>query len=243
MPSSKVTCRPSYESRRSHSKRNAERQLPHWRPTLVGYTLAELKQQHFPTRRALLSIGHTVVLREAHIGQIYAIRGVGKTWFAQTLALVAATGIEALGFATNEPCKVLYIDGEMGSEEIQERFEYLAVLFNRHSDMATRGHLFNQLYNDNLVVVAADWQDEYLPRLDTPEGQAAIEPWVNEADLIIPDNRSCPSRPRKARRTLPHGNLRRTGCCRSVAVGRHRCWCITRIGKAEREATPNRKTR
>jgi putative DNA primase/helicase len=38
--------------------------------------------------------------------------------------------------------------------------------------------------------VAADWQDEFLPRLDTVCGREAIEPFVEPADLIIIDNRS-----------------------------------------------------
>lgn len=39
--------------------------------------------------------------------------------------------------------------------------------------------------------MAADWQDEYLPRLDTIEGQRFIEPYIAQADLVILDNRSC----------------------------------------------------
>jgi hypothetical protein len=44
---------------------------------------------------------------------------------------------------------------------------------------------------DHLVVVAADWQPEYLAHLDTLEGQAAIEPYVAPADVVIFDNRGC----------------------------------------------------
>ena len=44
---------------------------------------------------------------------------------------------------------------------------------------------------DYLLIVAADWQHEYLPRMDTPEGQSSIEPLVENADVIIFDNRSC----------------------------------------------------
>jgi putative DNA primase/helicase len=160
-------------------------------PALVGYTLTQLQGHTFPKRRALLSVGDTAIFRAAEIGQVFAMRGVGKTWLAQTLALVGATGVEALGFANPEPCRVLYIDGEMGSEEIKERFDHLTILLSQHEDVATRGRLFDQLHNDNLVVLGADWQEEFLPRLDTPEGQAAIEPFVEAADLIFFDNRSC----------------------------------------------------
>ena len=39
-------------------------------------------------------------------------------------------------------------------------------------------------------IVAADWQEGFIPRLDTPEGQAALEPFVDNADLIFFDNLS-----------------------------------------------------
>lgn len=45
---------------------------------------------------------------------------------------------------------------------------------------------------DRVTVIGYDWHlDDPLPRLDTPEGQAAIEPLVEVHDVIILDNRSC----------------------------------------------------
>ena len=41
------------------------------------------------------------------------------------------------------------------------------------------------------MVVAADWQPEYLHRLDETSGQEALAPFLAEADLVILDNRSC----------------------------------------------------
>ena len=41
-----------------------------------------------------------------------------------------------------------------------------------------------------MTIIAADWQDDYLPRLDTEAGQTEIEPYVENADLIVLDNRS-----------------------------------------------------
>ena len=145
---------------------------------LVGFTLRALGQQVFPERRALFVRGETVIFREGHLGELYAERGFGKTWVLQTLALVAAAGSEALGFRAPQRCRVLYVDGEMSSQEIQERF---ALLRERLTIPLTA----------ELTVVAADWQAEYLPRLDTESGQAALEPFIAEADLIVFDNRSC----------------------------------------------------
>jgi putative DNA primase/helicase len=145
---------------------------------LIVYTLDELLKACFPVRRALLCRGEVAVFREGHLGEVYAPRGVGKTWLLQTLALVASANVEALGFRAPEPCRVLYVDGEMSGEELQSRFRTLCGML-----AATP--------NGNLSVVGADWQRGYLARLDTPEGQSALEPYIEAADLIIPDNRSC----------------------------------------------------
>ena len=147
-------------------------------PTLAAFTLDALSRHTFPLRRPLLLRDETVLFREGHLGQLYAERGIGKTWLAQTMALVAATGAHALGFHALEPCRALYIDGEMASEELQDRF----------AGLATRLHLTPPA---TLTIVAADWQDQYLPRLDTTIGQTAIEPFIDQADFIVIDNRSC----------------------------------------------------
>ena len=102
---------------------NHPKNTPH---ALRGFTLAELLHTTFPPRRGLLYRGDVPVIREGNLAQLHVPRGVGKTWFSETLATVAATGIPALGFSAPTPCHVLYVDGEMASEEIQERFALLA---------------------------------------------------------------------------------------------------------------------
>ena len=147
-------------------------------PPLVGLTLDELSTHTFPERKALLRRGDSAVFCSGYLGEVYAERGKGKTWFLQTLALVAASGCSALGFRAPESCRVLYIDGEMAATEIQERF----ALLRERLHVRTGSHL---------TVVAADWQVDFMPRIDTLEGQAVLEPFVEAADLIIVDNRSC----------------------------------------------------
>ena len=122
--------------------------------------------------------GETAVFREGHIGQIYAERGFGKTWLLLTLALITASAGRALGFAAPEAYRVLYIDGEMAALELQERVNLLC------ERLAIPASAL-------LTIVAADWQDGFLPRLDTIEGQALIEPYIDRADLVVIDNRSC----------------------------------------------------
>ncbi len=152
-------------------------------PALTVYTLVDLTRLVFPPRRALLYRGEAVMFRGGHIGEIYGERGFGKSWVMQTIALVLATGTDALGFRNPTPCKVLLVDGEMASEEIQERFEHLRRKLGIPNPAL--------LDDGELAIVAADWQDDYLPRVDTVEGQAALEPFVSDADVVLLDNRSC----------------------------------------------------
>lgn len=144
----------------------------------LALSLADLEAYQFAPRRALLCRGQDPILREGHLWQVAGTRGLGKTWLLQTLALLAASGAEALGLHAPEPCRVLYVDGEMGCEEIQARFAKLRKVLK--VDLAAP-----------LTVLAADWQRDFLPRLDTAEGQEYVSPFVAEADLIILDNRSC----------------------------------------------------
>jgi putative DNA primase/helicase len=148
------------------------------RPRLLSLTLRELSAHAFPERRPILSRGETPVFRAGHLGELYAERGFGKSWFAYTLGLVAASGGEAIGFRAPEPCRVLYVDGEMASREIQERMMLLCERLGIPLSVT-------------LSIVAADWQDGWLSRLDTLQGQTLLEPHVEGADLIIIDNRSC----------------------------------------------------
>lgn len=144
---------------------------------LVGLPLAELLTHSFPARRPIFSRAGMPVFCEGHLGQIFAERGIGKSWFAQSLALIAASGGSALGFVASG-WRTLYVDGEMAAEETQGRFR---TLVDRLGVSPTAP----------LMVLGADWQDGCFPRLDTAEAQARLEPFVEQADFIVLDNRSC----------------------------------------------------
>lgn len=151
----------------------------HRRPKRVALalTMTQLEGFEFAPRRPILMRAGQAILREGHIAQISAIRGTGKTRMARTIAMLAATGTDAMGFSAPESCRALIIDGEMASEELQAM------------DAELRQSL-NVLPTDNLVTIAADWQEDALPRLDTPAGQAFVEPFVEAAQFIVIDNRS-----------------------------------------------------
>ena len=145
---------------------------------LLALTLDELRTHRFPPRPTLLMRDGVPIVRAGHIGEVVAGRGIGKTWLLQSLGLAAASKATVLGFHAPSPCRVLYIDGEMAAEDLKDRFALLERLLRV-------GH------GATVTTVAADWQDEYLPRLDTQVGQDAVEPFIAAADLIILDNRSC----------------------------------------------------
>jgi hypothetical protein len=64
-------------------------------------------------------------LPEASLIMIYAERGLGKTWFALSLAIAITKGEDFLGYKIERPWRVLYIDGEMRLNQIQDRIRRL----------------------------------------------------------------------------------------------------------------------
>ncbi len=137
-------------------------------------SLRELLKRRIEPQRAILMPW----LREQSLAMVYAKRGVGKTWFALSVAMAAAAG-EAFGpWEAPELSKVLYLDGEMPLIAMQER----ARAFNRTGLwLAAR---------DNLRLFMRDTQSQSMPDIATPAGQAALQPYTALADLIVVDNLS-----------------------------------------------------
>lgn len=59
------------------------------------------------------------------LAMIWAERGIGKTWFALSLAVAASKGEDFLAYEIITPVDVLYIDGEMSLAELQDRIRGL----------------------------------------------------------------------------------------------------------------------
>lgn len=113
------------------------------------------------------------------ISMIHAWRGVGKTHVALGISYAIATGTSFLGWECEAPASVLYVDGEMPAITIQER---LACIVATSEQEANRGML---------RIITPDLQSHGLPDLATPEGQAALDLKVGNAEVIIVDNLSC----------------------------------------------------
>src|SRR5687768_2890831 len=60
-------------------------------------------------------------LRAKTLTMVFGQRGVGKTFFLLWLALALARGVQFLSWTVKKPRRVLYIEGEMSNEELQER--------------------------------------------------------------------------------------------------------------------------
>lgn len=114
------------------------------------------------------------------IGMLYAWRGVGKTYVTLELAYCVATGTPKC-FVWNIPEKrrVIYVDGEMDVESLQDRLREIV----RGHDMAIPEENFFQF-------ITPDLQANFQPKINTHEGQAAIESHLLPGDLLILDNLS-----------------------------------------------------
>src|SRR5262249_4297271 len=112
--------------------RDLVEQLPDWQPSgrhtpsSVTRTAAQFLSLDLPPRKMIISPW----LPEKGTAMIYSPRGVGKTLLGMTSAYAIAVAADFLGFKIEEPRKVLYIDGEMPAQTMQER---LAAIIGRFS--------------------------------------------------------------------------------------------------------------
>ena len=153
-------------------KREIEKVLAKGR--LVCVNVWQLLDMDIPRREAILS----PVITEKSLNMVYAARGTGKTMFALTCACAVATGTSVFGMWTvPKPRKVLYIDGEMTSDLMQDRIGSIILSMNDIPDA------------DNLRILTYGLQEDTgMPNLATEEGQHAIEPYLDGVSLIIIDS-------------------------------------------------------
>lgn len=122
------------------------------------------------------------IITEGSLSMLHAYRGVGKSFFAMSLALAVANGGKFLRWKAPHPSKVLYVDGEMSSFTLQERFTKLSGC-SLFADEQTD-------YTQNLVLFAADMQP--FPSINIERGnvQYVIEQMIedNGIKLVIFDN-------------------------------------------------------
>lgn len=148
-------------------------------PDLRVRTLRDLLDAAFPVRAFLLE----PVLRQREAMLLWAQTGAGKTMLSLTLALAVAGGGSFLGWRNETPRPVLYVDGEMAIDDLQDRLRTLAGAVEG-IDMEAAGA--------NLALLARQDQDRgsTFPDIASEEGQDAVVWYAQDhgADLVICDN-------------------------------------------------------
>jgi putative DNA primase/helicase len=144
-----------------------------YNPKIIALNSKEFLSKKLPPREFIIE----PCLPKQGLMMIYAKRGVGKTYFALFLAHKIAAGGDLFGGRWKIPkqAKVLYIDGEMPANAMQERLE----------------NLTDNIASENLSIINRDLQiNGYMPNLALEEGQEALEPFVKDANVIVVDNLS-----------------------------------------------------
>lgn len=138
-------------------------------------TLRELLATPLPPRENILAPW----LQTQSLCMVHSIRGVGKTHFALGVAWAVATGSKFLVWEAPQPREVLYLDGEMPANALQERLAKMCL------DSESP-------YADNLRILTPDLQERGMPNLATEDGQELINVLLTpEIKLIVVDNLSC----------------------------------------------------
>lgn len=136
-------------------------------------TLAELRKMKIPPREMLLE----PILPVRSMSEIFAWRGVGKTYLALALAYAIASGRKIFKWQAPKPRPVLYVDGELDPEELQKRLRALD-----HADDSRAG--------GNLRILNTNLQGAPFPHLATQRAQRIIEDALRGEELLVLDNLS-----------------------------------------------------
>jgi AAA domain len=143
-------------------------------PKLVAINLLDFVAQALPQRQYVLA----PILPERGLAMLVASRGVGKTQVAFNIGWAVACGQPFLRWYAPQPRRVLYVDGEMPQELLQERAKAMmgpAACEPPHPDF--------------FRLLSMDRQDLGVSlNLALPEHQAAVETHLDNVDLLILDN-------------------------------------------------------
>jgi len=137
---------------------------------IVAVSLCDFLKLDLPQRVCLMEPW----LPCSGLTQVYAYRGVGKTFFALNVAYAVATGSSFLGWSCPTPKRVLYIDGEMPAADMQARLMGIQTLESSPKLQ--------------FKLITPDFQDVVTPNLANPESQSELSSYTDEADLIVVDN-------------------------------------------------------
>jgi putative DNA primase/helicase len=137
-------------------------------------TLGDLVQLKLSKRQQVIS----PIIPVRGLTMLYAARGIGKTHVALGLSYAVSCGTSFLRWQASEPRRVLYLDGEMPTEALQERAQQI-VAASPHQP--PRDDYFQLLSMDRQPLGTS-------LNLAKPEHQAALEPQLAGVELLVIDN-------------------------------------------------------
>lgn len=142
---------------------------------LRALNVMELGTHQFPERVQLLG----PLLHAGDLTMVFAARGVGKTMASLGISVALAFGDRFLRWKAAKPVGVLYLDGEMSGEVMQQRVQAF-IPADAGEDLAQNFRLFTP---DLLS------EGQPLPDLSTPAGQQLVEPLIQaDTKVVVIDN-------------------------------------------------------
>ena len=130
---------------------------------------SDFQQREFKIREPLFVTknGHPV-FHTSSINEVHAWRGIGKTNFDLGLGSAMAKGTKFLAWEATREFKVLYVEGELPGQELQERLKMLNAV------------------SDNFMVVTPEEQEGcIIPMISGPHGRLLIETAVEQNDIEV----------------------------------------------------------
>jgi putative DNA primase/helicase len=163
---------PELDDEASGSRPDAE-SVSHEEARFRAVHVSELITREFPERLMLLDPW----LPERSLAMVYGARGIGKSFLSLSVAIAVASQRSFLGWQGVGKRSVLYVDGEMAADQLQERVKELA-----GGDPSGLP----------LHFMARDWYEQGMPPLNDPKLRNAIEAEAVKHDvkLIVLDNLS-----------------------------------------------------
>jgi putative DNA primase/helicase len=145
-------------------------------PKLEAVNLADFIALSLPQRQYVL----TPILPERGLAMLFAPRGVGKTQVAFNIAWAVACGQPFFRWYAPTPRRVLYVDGEMPAELLQQRAQAMIAPSACHPPDP-----------DFFRLLSMDQQELGTSlNLAKAEHQAALESELDDIHLLILDNLS-----------------------------------------------------
>ena len=146
----------------------------HVGPKLQTITLSDFVALPLPPRQHVLA----PILPERGLAMLFAPRGVGKTQVAVNIGWAVACGQPFFRWYAPRPRRVLYVDGEMPQEMLQERAQAMVAA---SACLPPEPDFFRLLSMDRQELGTS-------LNLALPQSQIAVERELDGIDLLILDN-------------------------------------------------------